>query len=97
MVQAHPYEFLPLYNASLKNAADLLVEAEILFDREKYSRAYALAFTSLEEIAKSQMAADVFTRLIAKEEFQESFLDHRKKIASMAWATEDAKRYLRHA
>ena len=87
-------DFLALYNASLKNAADLLAESEILFDKEKYARAYALAFTALEEISKSQLAADVFTGLITEKEFQECFRDHRKKIARMAWATEDAKRYL---
>jgi AbiV family abortive infection protein len=87
-------EFLALYNTSLKNATDLLTESEILFDREKYARAYALAFTALEEMSKSQLAADVFTGLITNEEFQECFRDHREKIARMAWATDDAKRYL---
>jgi AbiV family abortive infection protein len=58
-----------------------------LFDREKYARAYALAFTALEEISKSQLAADVFTGLITDEEFQECFRDHRKKIARMAGYT----------
>src|ERR1700704_465305 len=94
MAQPLRNEFLALYNASLKNAAELTEEAEILFEREKYARAYALAFTALEEISKSQLAADVFTELISDEEFQECFRDHRKKIARMAWATEDAKRYL---
>jgi AbiV family abortive infection protein len=87
-------EFLALYNASLRNATELLGEAEILFEREKYARAYALAFTALEEISKSQLAADVFTGLITGEEFNECFRDHRKKIERMAWATEDAKHYL---
>jgi AbiV family abortive infection protein len=94
MAQPLRNEFLALYKASLKNATDLLVESEILFDSEKYARAYALAFTALEEISKSQLAADVFTGLITGEEFQECFRDHRKKIDRMAWATEDAKRYL---
>jgi AbiV family abortive infection protein len=87
-------KFLALYNASLNNATDLLAESEILFNTERYARAYALAFTALEEISKSQLAADVFTGLITDEEFQECCRDHRKKIDRMAWATEDAKRYL---
>ena len=94
MAQPLRDEFLALYNASLKNATELLAEAEILLEREKYARAYALAFTALEEISKSQLAADVFTGLIKDEEFNECFRDHRKKIERMAWATEDAKGYL---
>lgn len=39
-------------------------------------------------------AADVHTELITKEAFQKIYRDHREKIARMAWATEDAKRYL---
>ena len=94
MAQPLRNEFLALYNASLKNATELLAEAEILFEREKFARAYVLAFTALEEISKSQLAADVFTGLITDEEFNECFRDHRKKIERMAWATEDAKHYL---
>jgi AbiV family abortive infection protein len=86
--------FLNLYNASLKNANALLREAEILFEAEKYARAYALAFTALEEISKSQLAADVFTGLIPEADFKGAYRDHRKKIDRMAWATEDAKGYL---
>jgi AbiV family abortive infection protein len=87
-------EFLTLYNASLKNASDLLSEAQLLFDNYKYARAYALAFTALEEISKSQLAADVFTGLITLAEFDECFRNHRMKIERMAWATDDARRYL---
>src|ERR1035438_7520299 len=90
MAQPIRNEFLALYNASLKNASELLAEAEILFEREKYARAYALAFTALEEISKSQLAADVFTGYITEVEFQKVFLKHEKKIKIMAWATKDA-------
>lgn len=79
--------FLKLYNASLKNATELLRESEILFEKEKYARAYALAFTALEEISKSQLAADVFTGLIAEADFKKAYRDHREKIDRMAWAT----------
>jgi AbiV family abortive infection protein len=87
-------EFFDLYHAAHENAVDLLEEADILFEAGKFARAYALAFTALEEISKSQLAADVSTGLITNEEFQEHYRDHRKKIGRMAWATEDAKRYL---
>src|ERR1035441_1349050 len=50
--------YLTLHRAAHNNAIDLLAEAEILFERERYSRAYSLAFTALEEISKSQLAAD---------------------------------------
>jgi AbiV family abortive infection protein len=86
--------FHELYIKSHNNALDLLAEAEILFASGRYSRAYALAFTALEEISKSQLAADVHTGYITEDEFQKIFRDHRKKIDRMAWATEDAKHYL---
>ncbi len=87
-------EFFDLYHAAHENAVDLLEEADILFDAGKFARAYALAFTALEEISKSQLAADVSTGLITKEEFQEHYRDHRKKIGRMVWATENARKYL---
>jgi AbiV family abortive infection protein len=87
-------EFLVLYRCAYNNAVELLEEAEILFEKDKFPRAYALAFTALEEIAKSQLAADVYTGFITEEEFQECYRDHKKKISRMAWATEDARRYL---
>lgn len=86
--------YLALYRAAHNNAIDLLGEAEILFVAGKYPRAYALAFTALEEISKSQLAADVFTGFITEQEFHEHYRDHRRKIGRMAWATEDAKGYL---
>ena len=87
-------EFLELYRAAYNNAIDLLSEAEILFDKEKYARAYFLAFTGLEEISKSQLAADLFTEFIGEEEFKKCYTNHRAKIERMAWASEDAQRYL---
>jgi AbiV family abortive infection protein len=87
-------ESLVLYHCAHNNAVELLEEAEILFAKGAFPRAYALAFTALEEIAKSQLAADVFTCFITESEFHEHYCDHKKKIGRMAWATEDAKRYL---
>jgi AbiV family abortive infection protein len=87
-------ESLVLYQCAHQNAVELLEEAEILFAKGAFPRAYALAFTALEEIAKSQLAADVFTGYITESEFHEHYRDHKKKIGRMAWATEDARRYL---
>jgi AbiV family abortive infection protein len=86
-------EFLELYKSAHNNAVDLLAEAEILYEKEKSARAFFLAFTALEEISKSQLAADVFTGLIDEKEFSEYYRDHKKKIRRMAWATDEARRY----
>jgi AbiV family abortive infection protein len=83
-----------MYRAAHNNAAALLEEAKLLFEHKKYARAYFLAFTGLEEIAKSQLAADVFTGFIEEEKFWKYFKDHKKKIGSMAWASSDAEQYL---
>jgi AbiV family abortive infection protein len=94
MPQTPRDKFLALYRSAHNNAVDLLRDAEVLFEKERYPRAYALAFTALEEIAKSQLAADVFTGLIQEKEFWQYYWKHEKKIDRMAWATEDANRYL---
>lgn len=86
-------EFLKIYNKAHNNACDLLIEANILFSKEKYSRSYFLAFTGLEEIAKSQLAADVFTGFIEEEKFWQGYSSHKTKIERMAWASLDAADY----
>ena len=83
-----------MYRAAHNNAVALLAEAELLFEHKKYARAYFLAFTGLEEIVKSQLAADVFTRFIEEETFWKYFKDHKRKIGRMAWASADAEHYL---
>src|ERR1700693_5387915 len=87
-------KFLELYRTAHNNALELLGEAELLFENKKYARAYFLAFTGLEEIAKSQLAADVYTGFIDQEKFWKYFKDHKRKIKRMAWASDDAERYL---
>lgn len=86
--------FLELYRAAHNNAVALLREAEVLFERKKYSRAYFLAFTGLEELAKSQLAADVYTGYIEEKSFWRYFRDHDEKIGRMAWASLDAEEYV---
>ena len=48
----------------------------------------------MEEIAKSQLAADVCTGLQTEEDFKAICYKHEKKIKRMAWATKDAADYL---
>ena len=36
----------------------------------------------------------MFTGHITEDEFHDHYRDHKKKIGRMAWATEDARRYL---
>jgi AbiV family abortive infection protein len=62
-------KFLEIYRATPANADLLISNAEILFERKRFATAYFLAFTALEKIAKSQLAADVYTGFIPREEF----------------------------
>ena len=86
-------DYLEIYKAAYNNAADLLKEAELLFNRKHFARVYALAFTALEEISKSQFAADVFTGLCKEEDFNKFYTNHREKIERVAWAHLDANSY----
>lgn len=85
--------YYSLYSCAHNNAVDLLAEAKLLFGAKHYARAYFLALTALEEIAKSQLAADVYTGFISEEEFHEKFTYHGEKLKSVKWATLDANEY----
>src|SRR6266852_8926980 len=87
-------EYQQLYRVANNNALDLLAEATILFGMGRYAGAFFLAFAALEEISKSQLAADVVTEFISEDEFLDHYRCHPKKIGRMAWATEEAQRYL---
>jgi|SRR5271155_3059675 len=87
-------QYLRLYQAAFNNAGRLVDDAEALYAAKRFPSAYALAFTALEEIAKSQLAADVFTGFMTEEQFEKCYLSHAKKIGKMAWATDEAERYL---
>ncbi len=87
-------KFLQIYTAAHVNAQQLLSDVEVLFERGRHATAYFLAFTALEEISKSQLAADVFTGFAAEEEFWATFTKHEKKIRRMAWASNEAWNYL---
>jgi len=82
--------YLNIYNQAHNNATDLLCEVKILFENKKYARSYFLAFTALEEISKSQFAADVFTGFSQEADFLKFYKDHHKKIDGVEWAHFDA-------
>jgi AbiV family abortive infection protein len=86
-------KYLEIYRAAHNNAVDLLEEAELLYGHKRFTRAYALAFTGLEEISKSQFAADVFTGLRSEEEFEKFYRNHKQKIKRVIWAHVDANSY----
>ena len=77
--------YLQIYLASISEAYKLLEEAELLFKNKSFQRTYFLGISALEEIAKSQMAADVFTGLIKEDEFKNAYRDHKKKISRIEW------------
>jgi AbiV family abortive infection protein len=86
-------DFIDIYRRAHRNAAELLHDAKALFERRSYPRAYALAFTALEELSKSQFAADVFTGLHTEGEFQRFFRRHDAKLLRMGWAHADASEW----
>ena len=82
--------YFEIYRDAHENAASLLKESKILFDNGCYSRSYFLAYTALEEISKSQFAADVCTGFHTEEEFQGFYTDHKLKNENIGWAHHDA-------
>jgi len=85
--------FLDIYVAAHKNAFDLLQDAKVLFEKRRFASAYALGFTALEEISKSQLAADVYTGFTDEEHFKKVWLNHEKKMANVKWAHDDANSF----
>ncbi len=85
--------YLKMYLASIAEAYKLLEDAELLFNNESYPRAYFLGMSALEEISKSQLAADIFTGLIKEDEFKKSFTNHKEKIKRIKWIQIDGNSY----
>ncbi len=75
---------LNLSVASLKNAAALLEEAEVLPSAEHYARAYFLAVAAIEEVGKSALAFGAAGRNLADRQVLKktwsNLLDHKSKI-----------------
>ncbi|TDU33698.1 AbiV family abortive infection protein [Gelidibacter sediminis] len=72
---------------SLSNAKDLFDDAEILFNLERYQRAYTLYQLSIEEIGKASL---IYSFVLDKDYnnenefkvFKKSFLSHKQKTVS---------------
>lgn len=58
------------------NVIDLVKEAEILFENDKYQRAFVLAFTALEELGKYLIVCDYNNGSVSKQEFEKAFHHH---------------------
>lgn len=82
--------YYKIYAIAHNNAVDLLHEADFLFTQEAYARSYLLAYTALEEISKSQFAADVYTGLRTKAEFRDFYRNHARKLELVQWVHDDA-------
>ncbi len=85
--------YLNIYLESLSEAYKLLEEAKVLFGNLSYQRAYFLGFSALEEISKSQLAADVFSGFISEDDFKKSYRDHKMKISRVEWIKLDGNSY----
>jgi AbiV family abortive infection protein len=70
-----------LYDACISNSRDLLAEAKILLNHQKYSRAHFLAIAAFEEIGKAKLIGDYSKDVISKNEFSDAFHKHEIKIA----------------
>lgn len=83
-------------SAALSNAADLLVEATLLFNHGHIARAYFLAIASIEESGKALQAFDAQTRNLAdpavRSRLKNSLQSHEHKItyALGLWALNSA-------
>jgi len=72
---------LDIYRWAEANAFALLDDANVLASQGRFARAFALASTALEEIGKSQYAADVCTGFLPPDGFDKNIRDHRLKSA----------------
>jgi AbiV family abortive infection protein len=67
------------YRSARANAHALIEDAIILVAAGRHARAFALAATALEEVGKSQYAADVSTGFIPGDDFNRVIRDHTFK------------------
>lgn len=82
--------YYQVYTEAQGNAVSLLNSARKLFDVKSYPQSYALAYTALEEISKSQFSADVYSGLRTEKEFRKFYTNHNSKISFIGWAHDDA-------
>ncbi len=67
-----------VFSKSKINSSELLREATILLENQCYARAVALAILSYEELGKSQIAADYYSGILPKAEYEKAFRKHEK-------------------
>ncbi|MEX2409905.1 MAG: AbiV family abortive infection protein [Candidatus Paceibacterota bacterium] len=67
------------YACAFNNSLDLILEADLLFNNGYYARALALAIMSYEEIGKSQIAADYYSGVLRRKDYEKAFVSHHEK------------------
>ena len=70
---------------NLRNAQELIDEAEILFERQKFARTYLLSHISIEESSKCAMLLKIIAFIIWEEEIdlknvRKRYSNHKEKI-----------------
>ncbi|WP_197278913.1 AbiV family abortive infection protein [Lysinibacillus sp. ZYM-1] len=74
-----------LFCSCYKNGFDLLVEAKLLYENERYTRAYTLAHLSFEELGKLPMINTYMYKVVHGSQYDVQHLmkrmrDHKEKI-----------------
>jgi|SRR5579871_315290 len=75
---------LALYGACMKNAGDLLDDAELLLKHKSYGHAIFLGYSAYEEVAKAQIVADFYHRDLTESQFKKYFRHHFVKAAYLS-------------
>lgn len=70
---------------SIENSFELINDAQILFENERYARAYSLSQLALEELGKSIMLFDFYQNLQADERKTFDFKSFRIKFRDHKW------------
>jgi len=74
-------DLVPRGSNGLGEGTSLLQEAQMLSSKGRHACAFALACTALEEIGKSQYAADVYTGFVPPDDFDKIIRRHEFKSA----------------
>ncbi|NMB91649.1 AbiV family abortive infection protein [candidate division WWE3 bacterium] len=72
-------------NRARNNALDLLLEAKLLAENERFARAFFLACLSLEELGKSQMTLDYAAGLITRDNLEKAFAGGKAHALKLAY------------
>jgi AbiV family abortive infection protein len=82
-------DLLAIARAAQANAEDLLGDAELLADHERYSRAYALATLAWEEVSKAYLCGwAICSTQMTPEKFWTDFRSHESKLADAHYDAE---------